>query len=590
MEEACEYVMVVIDNPGITVEDLRPHLEKIATIEKIDVLRQIYNSKFINICVALVKFDSADTASLVLHSDINIPNCTIFEIDSIFLSKILAILYDLPKISDYEVFAKTLSNFGAQSMRLLSPTSPMESFGVMLAFTDRNKYKAFKHSIHGLVISGRNAQLIPLRPINNVSPVFKNMSNVLKSENNFDFTIRHFDKVYRCWKGSAYALSSVIAKAIDHNKSLKEFDAPNVVGPFKYIEYYLQGQEIDITVRNCPFLLKMSEQLQMESLFKNCLIFLEKSYDPISCCNLLLGFDDVGYNINKYSNIVAEAFETIKNESKFKSLPAKVLNSVISSESFNPVSEQSFFKWVMSFAESSPEKFKLLIKQVKIDVLDKNSILEFLNLSHNLIDLNDFRLPLLRLAPKINFSSNSDKKEVNSIDNSLQSFHRLFAFTVYNYDGVNKLNGILNYFITKCPIAPNGLPSVVVSASSEHHGKPEYVLSNTNDYFATQDMDNSWIRFTINFGYVIINGYSVQAYTKQGNMGSIRLSGSVDGVNWDILNEQKPNYNRTSPIDYYQVTDKQKAYRIIELKQISKNSMGYNTLSIEKFEIFGSIK
>ena len=595
------YVMLINNNPGESTEELIPIIQNIGPFDHIHVLRQYVNDRIIHLSIGIVKFKSSETAEKAIHIASSMPELTIMKLDPFYLSPVMSLIVGLKHVDNVEYYSKLLLPLGVQSVRALDTTLESDPFILVASFIDKAQRKLFKKRMNGVTSNGKKVQVIPLRRITTSGFTSKTspfLHNVLSISTKHDFTLYHFDKEYHCWSGSVYALSSVIQDNIRHDPSLKEFVVPNIPGPFILIESYLQGNIIDINACNAAFLLTMAKKLGIRHLFNNVNMFIKTATDLNTRISLLKGFHELNFIPDHIIDYIAQYFEKAKEIEEFNYLSTDLLLKIISSPRLQVLNESSLFKWMLSLAETAPQKFKHLIKQISLDKLDSQSLKEFFNLPPDFINLNDFRLSLSRIGKHVkypNYSGLQNKETEFDID-KYQHFHRLFISASFPYKEGELFNGICHYLNLEKPLTPKGDLSITVTASSVFHGEPRILVSENknNNWFGTTEANPSFVIIIFNWETVSLTGYSIQTHNQpgKGHMNYWTLSGSNNAETWTVLDKVANNssLNGAGKAHYFPLKEQSQPFKMFKLSQDRANPLGYFSLNLARIEFFGTLQ
>ncbi|EAY06192.1 hypothetical protein TVAG_099030 [Trichomonas vaginalis G3] len=595
-----EYVMLILDNAGQTAEEIIPLISNIGPYDFIHVLRQFIDKSIIHLSIAIVKFKTSEIADKAIKYGATLPSITIMKADPFYLYPNMSLIVGLKPVDDMDYYRKMFLPLGVQSLRVLDKNLETDPFILIAGFLDHSQKAFFKKSISGLIVDGKQVNLIPLRRtiIANCTPQFLNVHNVLSMEAYQDFTIFHFDKKYKVWSGALYSLSTVGMELMKSKPSIKEMAAPKIRGPFQVIVNYLQGKSIDIMGINAVFILTMGDALGMKQLVSAVSNFIHMAKDPYTLISLILGFSHLGRVPERLIDSVAAKFEVVKDFPTFNYLNSNILSHVMSSPRFLPANETSVFRWLLNFISTSPQKFTRLIKNIRIERLDTNSLLEFLQLPASLVDLNDFRLSFARIGLKSKFPGQAKLpigEPTYTVDKSLVFKRLLIPSTYYHIDGGDDFAGICNYYRTEQPVTPRGDPSITVTASSVYHGDPSIIIQNKpNEWFGTNEASPSWVMLRLNWDRAVITGYSVKTHSEsgRGHINNWSVSGSNNGETWTLIDKQVSNdcLNGPGKSAYFHLQQPTQPFKYIKFNQDRANPLGYFALSISRFEIFGSLQ
>lgn len=594
-----EYVMLVLNNAGTSVEELIPIISKIGPYDSIHVLRQFEDKTLLHLSIAIVKFKSPQLAEKAIKLGATFPSLTIMKMDPFYLYPNMAMIVGLKQVEDMDYYRKMFLPLGVQSIRELEKNLDTDPYVLIAGFLDSSQKQFFRQALSGLIVNGKPVSLIPLNRsmVSKCIPKFSNIYNVLSMEAYQDFTIYHFEKRYKVWSGALYSLSTVGMELMKAKPGIKEMTAPRIRGPFQLIANYLHGQQIDIIGVNAVFILTMGQALGLTQLLTAVSNFIHMAKDPYTLISLITGYSHLGKVPDRLIDSVAAKFEIVKEFPSFNYLSSEILEHVMSSTRFNPINESSVFYWLINFISTSPQKFTRLIKKIRLERLETQAILDLFSLPSRYVDLNDFRLSFAKIALKSKFPGKTQLKlgESKYTTDKSMIFKRMLIPSAYYHSDGNDFLGILHFYRTEQPLTPHGDPSVNVTASSTFHGSPQSIVSGkTDDWFGTMEAAGSYVIVKLNWDKATLTGYSLMTHKEsgKGHMNNWSLSGSNDGENWTVIDKQVFNSVLNSPgkSAYFEIKDCKEGYKYFMLTQDRANPLGYFALSITQIELFGTLQ
>jgi len=588
MNDENNYLLTSI-RPGMSCKELESSLSGIGDVEFIKVLRDVYKHKFVHFGLAIVKFKDQYSYSTALGSDKTTTGFHFMELKKYLLSDTIGLIFGLPKLESVECYSKVFIQNGAQAVIPLDAALGSDPYVLLVSFVDKRKMKSFQRIIEGLIVSGNRIMFVQLKitPYISFSARFQYLSLTLADRNNFDFTLIHYGDAYQCWSGAAIGLSQLIAKAYENDPSITSFEVPHIPGPFSILYSHFLGESVTITPSNAAFLLIMSQSLEIKSLHGSIESFLGSLHDPLSLVALLSGFHSLNYNPPRFISEVAASFIDVKDAPVFRALPQELLSLIVSCPSLIIESEDMFFDWVMGFNSLCLPKFLALVSFIKFERLSNDRITQFLSLPSSIVDLNDFRVPFLRIKNQIEYNPQID-------DQGSRAFKYLFEGISIQFNEENYLRGIIHYFRENPIFNINGMIPIKVTASTTNHSDPSVLISGkTNEWFGTGDYSLSWIRVQFLSCTVSINGYSLVTHNSEGNghIVSWRISGSNNGSNWDVIHNVNTcaTLSKIGAHGSFKLDSPSKSYSFFEICQTKPNSMNYNNLRLSQIEFFGQI-
>jgi len=125
---------------------------------------------------------------------------------------------------------------------------------------------------------------------------------------------------------------------------------------------------------------------------------------------------------------------------------------------------------------------------------------------------------------------------------------------------------------------------------------PKNVLNNTNSYWCSQNLPNSWIQFDFKERKVSITSYSMNVGNR---VKSWKVEGSTDGSTFEIIDNkvdttdfQNSNMNFDDPRSQknFPVQPNNKYYRYIRITSTSKSWHNYDYFGLYRVEFFGFVQ
>lgn len=402
----------------------------------------------------------------------------------------------------------------------------------------------------------------------------------------------------------------------NNEEDMTEYIVPEIPGPFELIVDYINGKTIQLTDTNAPFILLMSEKLGMNELYRESKRFVYECSDLESNAIMLGQLYELNGNINPLLSIIANKFEEICDSLTVRRYPMELIEMLISSPFFSMQDEDKLFEYIQEFKKTDSKKYQYLLKQVRIERLSSVELLKIV--SDPTVDLNTIREGLMlqmkvprkqvKISPLTISSLQQPKapdgavrypnppKNMKSIFGDSMSFGDIFRSECYKKEGDQLFNGIFSALKNSVNGQNPALAGIVnISASSEAHEHVYILLEyNTNIWFGTQDIENSYIRIDFKTRKVSLIGYSLKTHSHDGN-GHITgwtLSGSNDNENWTVIDSMPmtDQFDSLGAERYYQLNNETPYYQYFELKQSRQNTMGYHNLRLSSIEFFGSIQ
>ena len=184
-----------------------------------------------------------------------------------------------------------------------------------------------------------------------------------------------------------------------------------------------------------------------------------------------------------------------------------------------------------------------------------------------------------------------DHKHVSFVEPTISISHT----TKKAYNGVDKLNGVINYLTQKYG---NVVDAEIIGIDSALPGNQN--LKNICSYdwsfcWASKDTPGQWVRFDFKAHTIKVDNYSIKTCPYKANFHHLKnwvLEGSMDGEKWDELDKREENseLNYPAAIAIFDCNSKGNFYRYIRLHSIGPNHYGKFILAFTNIEFFGTLK
>ena len=152
-----------------------------------------------------------------------------------------------------------------------------------------------------------------------------------------------------------------------------------------------------------------------------------------------------------------------------------------------------------------------------------------------------------------------------------------------------------------CNVSDGGVVNVTSSSVySDYYAKNSVDLKNSQNFFCSNNIQNSWLRYDFIQNKVILTGYSIRTrhdYDLYHPRNWVIEGSNTGGENeneWMVLDSHTNDttlrgtcFSHTFDID--QSKTNQKGYRYLRLRQTGVNSDGYHHLIFSALEYFGTL-
>lgn len=190
------------------------------------------------------------------------------------------------------------------------------------------------------------------------------------------------------------------------------------------------------------------------------------------------------------------------------------------------------------------------------------------------------------LSKRLLCEINSDKQE------NLKRYKRYKMVTKKEILYGNKdFKGLINFLKNESNIDDE--INISCSSIGGYNSKNLFVYENTDHYFFTENLPNSWISFEFKKYEIIPSNYTLRSY-KNGSYHPKTwvIEGSKDNVNWSIIDKQKncsfirgDNLVHTFPIK----NENNQSFKYLRIRQTESNWNGNNHLKFDAIEFYGKL-
>lgn len=401
---------------------------------------------------------------------------------------------------------------------------------------------------------------------------------------------------------ASYATNRIVADFISPIISKIHFSDPtfsmyNITlqnsGDFNDIINLGQLKEIEISTKNLEFIKESFKKLGNFDFYDNFESYYDQNtnedaeypdtYDFVEKLSIKekLGSTNFNHEINYISHHFYEIDDNIEIVSKLEPF---LLEEILQNEELCITSEDSLLLLLISLGED----YYHLFEYVYFQEISKICYLKFLSI-FNLDFLNKSIWKSINNRI-INLIQPDDWK--NDFDDNEKRYKKKNE-VILNFDFNNDFNGIISHLVQIGQGNPYKKKIMNVTSSSVYFDHYPHFCFDTfeNTYFASEDKENQWILFDFKQNEIIPTYYLLRSqFDYINNLKSWMIEGSVDGINWTLLDKRLENYSLKSK----NVTEKfliQKPMRckFIRLTQLGLNWNNNNFLIISGIEFFGKL-
>ena len=388
-----------------------------------------------------------------------------------------------------------------------------------------------------------------------------------------------------------------------------------IKGDFTKIADFLLGKEIKITQEDSQFIFLISADLGIKSLLHESYGFIYSQMNPENAMFIYRELENIELSIEDSPHIryMAENIDKMRSYNDFKTAKTELISSVlyylnknIKNINLTPDQAEIFTEWLIGFIHQNKNDRSKLIQFVIISAIPKIKTIDIIN--DKTFNINLIRRPIWKFLLKNITLSNSAKEEnfrSDSDDSDDQdeifSNHKIVRCNDdINRDANNVSSGVFKYLFDRYKDNPHNIGIVSVTSNSSIHKIIEY--NDTDDYWSSTDMPDSWIMIDFKEYEIIPSSYTIKTATnlkynhdkddddaeKTPSLTSWNLEGSVDGNRWSLLDERRNSQNKFGYKNQYRIDQKMRC-RFIRIKQIDKNLAGTFSMCIQNIEFFGEL-
>ena len=402
------------------------------------------------------------------------------------------------------------------------------------------------------------------------------------NENNFKFIINNKFE-YNCPKLLTDFISPIIFKLHQSDPTLNfiNLNLKNYQNNFNKFLNLIYGEEIEFNDNDKEFLFEISKKLGNFEIINQFINKLPQNINKENVINIILNNYFLEISIEKEISFLAENFYLF-NENELKKLNFEILNEILNHNLLKIEDENKLFLFIVNLINEKNIKFLNLLKLIKIENLNKEQLINFINLIEN----NNLILLLWNNFKNFILNNNNNKTSNRYFIDSSQK-------VVFNG---NNFDGIFNYLKKKNNsnnIHDNGI--INLTGSSVYQNMiPKNILENNNSlYFESNNIENDYFLVEFKENKIMLNGYSINSSTNTGNtLKSWKILGSNDCSNWDELDDQNNfiEFKNKEISKYFQCkTQKIKFYKFIKVQFTAPTWNDTWYISLGQLELFGNI-
>ena len=184
------------------------------------------------------------------------------------------------------------------------------------------------------------------------------------------------------------------------------------------------------------------------------------------------------------------------------------------------------------------------------------------------------------------------RNELNPDSRDLNFPARRFRCATFQYVNEFPFDGIISYLADACGgnVHEKGVVNVTAS-SSWHHQCHEVTNYGWDDYWATEEIRDSWICFDFKEKRVHLSKYSL-AHDGHRFPVSWVIEGSTNGIEWNEVDRRNWVDLKGQRVKAYQCENQSfsEGFRFLRLRQIGKNRIGTDHLCLSAIEFFGKLE
>jgi hypothetical protein len=410
------------------------------------------------------------------------------------------------------------------------------------------------------------------------------LANIVASKFENDFTFIVGGDRHTCPAFVAAFLSPRICRlqAMDPSFCEIEITTADVHSQFGDFLSLGRGCSVLMTDSNSEFFISIAGELENFELYWELSGDLGSDVPVASFCDRFQdsAFFESPLISEEVISFIASHFSEI-SESFLIGLPISTLALVLSQDSLHLSSEDSLYDFVISRFGSRPDS-TFLLEHIRYEYLSEGKICEFVEWSFDHFEMicgsiEFWRRLSVRLSLSVSPSLPNSRLHTPTflpeVDGSLDG---IIAHLSSEFGGNVHDQGIVN-ITSRSVISDSALPKLAADLQSMSH-------------FHSQKAADQWICYDFKDWRVRPTNYSIRANSSNYFLRSWIFEGSMDGLSWSLLDDQKDNStaNSTHPIATFSISQSS-AFRFLRLRQTGKNANGNDYLVLVAFEIFGDL-
>lgn len=411
-------------------------------------------------------------------------------------------------------------------------------------------------------------------------------------ENNFKFIVNGTE--YPTNKFSASLLSPIASTLITNNPSLDSFEinTTDSRGDFQFILNLINCREHEINNNDKEFICEVLEILKNSSIK----IELNSNYSTITYENVFSHFlDDLRYPhyykeiIEKDIKVISQnMYQIIKKENEKRILTEidiNFLEKIVNNPNLRLKSEDQLLEFV-NYLYNINHEYSVLYRYVQFLFCSSATLKIFLDrFSFYDMDQNIWN----QVKELLEYS--------NSVESDIRKRRRqlLFRKEDTDFDGVFRyLQNQTNNHIETEIVATSSSVEMNDNIKRGPYNSIRYDKQDKTVYFASQNLNNSWICFEFQNHRITPTHYTIKSiYT--GDHAPVKYKVEIlnENSDWEEIDLRDGNtfVNGTPAILTFPINkDKQKETNSIRLTQIGPNSHGMDFLAFDSIEFYGILQ
>jgi hypothetical protein len=413
------------------------------------------------------------------------------------------------------------------------------------------------------------------------------LGNLSKHIYDNDFTFIVDDQHYECPRFIAGFLSPKICELQSNDPTVQEFMI-ETKDPHSYFKTFLSlgmGARVKISSLNLKFFQTLCRELRNGELLNALAEFFESDVNCDNVLNRLQFQHEINGSWDREREFCSSHFFELETR-RLCELGFEVIEPIISNPRLKLKDEDSLYEMI-KFQMKEDSRYSTLFEYVQFEHLSQNSMISFVDLISNSFDCFSFEIwSALSHRLKLPVISTVQNDRIGKLVNKIHCpFSQNCPFV-----------GIISYLTRTC--GGNIEDHKIIALNSSGIGNPtncprrNLVDFENRNGFITSLEANAWISYDFKDRRVNLTHYSIRSRRDYNgyHLRSWALDGSMDGQSWTELDVQMNNTTLNSPGAFASFSISQSsAFRLIRLRQLSKNSSNYLSLMINSMEFFGTL-